>query len=64
MSDKGIDEKSESTQVKGGLGDWMQSFFKHENDLKKEDVLKLCQNHLQGEWLNATAEDIDFSVIA
>lgn len=64
MTDKSVDEKNKCPEEKKGLGDWMKSMFSHEDDLKKEYALELCQKHLHGEWLSATAQDIDFTVIA
>ena len=59
-----VDLKSEkSGPEKRELGEFLQSMFKHENDLPKEKALQLLRNHVGGSWNNCTTEDLDLSII-
>ena len=46
------------------LGEYIQNMFKHENDLSKDQALKLCSNHIGGLWKTRNIDDLDLSIIA
>ena len=70
-----MSEKEESTATSEGndsnsgqnaptdLSEYIQKMFKHENDLSKEQALKLCSNHIRGLWKTCSVDDLDLSII-
>lgn len=46
-----------------GIKDFREILFNHENDITKEDALKLCRDHMSGQWEKIGTDDLDLSVI-
>ena len=39
------------------------SIFNHGNDITPEAALKLCSDHMKGEWERISVDDFELSVI-
>ena len=39
------------------------TIFDHANDITKEAALKICSDHLEGEWKKIGTDDLDLSVV-